>query len=176
MVAAGTVRSERYGPIIRDRGRRELRVGQGLPEQPLAVIVSRGLELDPTLPLLADPDTRGRRPDALRRRPPRVRRQRRLHPDRDASRRAHRAAGEMGSAPGPLAKAGRSECGPRRRVIDRRAVPGDLAAARRRHRGRRALLTGTLRPSRWPSSCGCCSNTRASSTRTTKRDPDRPHA
>jgi len=58
MVAAGTVRSERYGPIIRDRGRRELRVGQGLPEQPLAVIVSRGLELDPTLPLLADPDTR----------------------------------------------------------------------------------------------------------------------
>jgi riboflavin biosynthesis pyrimidine reductase len=58
MVAAGTVRSERYGPIIRDRGRRELRVGQGLSEQPLAVIVSRGLELDPTLPLLADPDTR----------------------------------------------------------------------------------------------------------------------
>ena len=58
MVAAGTVRSERYGPIIRDHGRRELRVGQGLSEQPLAVIVSRGLELDPTLPLLADPDTR----------------------------------------------------------------------------------------------------------------------
>jgi riboflavin biosynthesis pyrimidine reductase len=58
MVAAGTVRAERYGPIIRDRGRRELRVGQGLPEQPLAVIVSRSLELDPTLPLLADPDTR----------------------------------------------------------------------------------------------------------------------
>ena len=58
MVAAGTVRAERYGPIIRDRGRRELRAGQGLPEQPLAVIVSRGLELDPTLPLLADPDTR----------------------------------------------------------------------------------------------------------------------
>jgi riboflavin biosynthesis pyrimidine reductase len=58
MVAAGTVRAERYGPIIRDRGRRELRVGQGLPEQPLAVIVSRSLELDPTLPLLADADTR----------------------------------------------------------------------------------------------------------------------
>lgn len=58
MVAAGTVRAERYGPIIRDRGRRELRAGQGLSEQPLAVIVSRGLELDPALPLLADPDTR----------------------------------------------------------------------------------------------------------------------
>ena len=58
MVAAGTVRAERYGPIIRDRARREWRVGQGLPEQPLAVIVSRSLELDPALPLLADPDTR----------------------------------------------------------------------------------------------------------------------
>jgi riboflavin biosynthesis pyrimidine reductase len=58
MVAAGTVRAERYGPIIRDRGRRELRAGEGLPEQPLAVIVSRSLKLDPTLPLLADPDTR----------------------------------------------------------------------------------------------------------------------
>jgi riboflavin biosynthesis pyrimidine reductase len=57
MVAAGTLRAERYGPIIRDPARRELRVGQGLPEQPLAVVVSRSLELDPTLPLLADPET-----------------------------------------------------------------------------------------------------------------------
>jgi riboflavin biosynthesis pyrimidine reductase len=58
MGGAGTVRSERYGPIIRDRGRRELRAAQGLPEQPLAVIVSRALDLDPTLGLLADADTR----------------------------------------------------------------------------------------------------------------------
>jgi riboflavin biosynthesis pyrimidine reductase len=54
MAAAGTVRKERYGPIIRDLGVREQRVKQGLPPQPLAVIVSRSLDLDPALPLLAD--------------------------------------------------------------------------------------------------------------------------
>jgi riboflavin biosynthesis pyrimidine reductase len=54
MVGAGTVRAERYGPIVRNVGVRERRVEEGLPEQPLAVIVSRGLDLDPTLPLLAE--------------------------------------------------------------------------------------------------------------------------
>jgi riboflavin biosynthesis pyrimidine reductase len=58
MVAAGTLRAERYGPIIRNLGVRALRAGQGLPEQPLAVIVSRGLDLDPTLPLLAETGAR----------------------------------------------------------------------------------------------------------------------
>jgi riboflavin biosynthesis pyrimidine reductase len=56
MVGAETVRAERYGPIIRKPEARAWRVRQGLPEQPLAVIVSRRLELDPSLPLLADPD------------------------------------------------------------------------------------------------------------------------
>ena len=56
MAGAGTVRAERYGPIIRNPQSREWRVAHGLPEQPLAVIVSRRLELAPTLPLLADPD------------------------------------------------------------------------------------------------------------------------
>jgi riboflavin biosynthesis pyrimidine reductase len=54
MVAAGTVRSEHYGPIIRDLDVRDRRERQGLPAQPLAVIVSRTLDLDPSLPLLAD--------------------------------------------------------------------------------------------------------------------------
>jgi riboflavin biosynthesis pyrimidine reductase len=54
VVAAGTVRSERYGPIIRDPDVRDRRERLGLRPQPLAVIVSRTLDLDPTLPLLAD--------------------------------------------------------------------------------------------------------------------------
>jgi riboflavin biosynthesis pyrimidine reductase len=58
MAAAGTVRAEHYGPIIRDRDVREQRVAQGLPAQPIAVIVSRRLDLDPTLPLLADRESR----------------------------------------------------------------------------------------------------------------------
>jgi riboflavin biosynthesis pyrimidine reductase len=58
MAGAGTVRSERYGPIIRDPDVRQRRRRQGLEAQPLAVIVSRSLELDPTLPLLADADSR----------------------------------------------------------------------------------------------------------------------
>ena len=57
MAAAGTVRAERYGPIIRDAGVREQRLSEGLPAQPLAVIVTRRLDLDPALPLLADPDS-----------------------------------------------------------------------------------------------------------------------
>jgi riboflavin biosynthesis pyrimidine reductase len=58
MAAAGTVRSERYGPLIRDGDVRERRVASGLAPQPLAVIASRSLALDPELPLLADPDSR----------------------------------------------------------------------------------------------------------------------
>jgi riboflavin-specific deaminase-like protein len=54
MAAAGTVRAERYGPIIRDAGVRERRDAAGLRAQPLAVIVTRSLDLDVDLPLLAD--------------------------------------------------------------------------------------------------------------------------
>lgn len=57
MVGAGTVRTERYGPIIRDADVREQRLAAGLSAQPLAVIVSRTLRLDATLPLLADADS-----------------------------------------------------------------------------------------------------------------------
>ena len=54
VVAAGTVRTERYGPIIRDLDVRDRREREGLTAQPIAVIVSRTLDLDPSLPLLAD--------------------------------------------------------------------------------------------------------------------------
>jgi riboflavin biosynthesis pyrimidine reductase len=54
MAAAGTVRAERYGPIIRDAAVRERRSDSGLSAQPLAVIVTRSLELDADLPLFAD--------------------------------------------------------------------------------------------------------------------------
>jgi riboflavin biosynthesis pyrimidine reductase len=58
LVAAGTVRAERYGPLIRDAGVRARRELEGLAPQPLAVIVTRSLGLEATLPLLDDPASR----------------------------------------------------------------------------------------------------------------------
>jgi riboflavin biosynthesis pyrimidine reductase len=58
MAGARTMRLERYGPIIAKAATRERRLREGLAEQPLAVIASRSLELDPQLPLLADPNSR----------------------------------------------------------------------------------------------------------------------
>ncbi len=58
MVGAGTVRTERYGRLVRDPQRRQRRVTRGLAPDPLAVVVSRSLRLTPDLPLLADPHSR----------------------------------------------------------------------------------------------------------------------
>jgi len=58
MAGARTMTLERYGPIIANAATRARRARQGLAEQPLAVIASRRLELDPQLPLLADPHSR----------------------------------------------------------------------------------------------------------------------
>lgn len=58
LVGARTVRTERYGRLVRDPQRRERRVARGLAPDPLAVVVSRGLDLSPDLPLLADPHSR----------------------------------------------------------------------------------------------------------------------
>jgi riboflavin-specific deaminase-like protein len=58
MAGAGTVRTERYGPIVRDPNTRRLRLKRGLSEQPLACVVSVSLALAPELPLLADPQSR----------------------------------------------------------------------------------------------------------------------
>jgi riboflavin-specific deaminase-like protein len=58
MVGAGTVRVERYGPMIKDEALREKRRREGLAPDPLTVIVSRSGHLPPDLPLLQDPDSR----------------------------------------------------------------------------------------------------------------------
>ncbi|HEV2974324.1 MAG TPA: dihydrofolate reductase family protein [Solirubrobacteraceae bacterium] len=54
LVGAGTVRAERYGPIVRDAAVRRRRVDRGLSEQPLACIVSGRVSLPSDTPLLAD--------------------------------------------------------------------------------------------------------------------------
>lgn len=58
LVGAGTARIERYGRLVRDPQRRGRRAARGLAPDPLAVVVSRTLNLPPDLPLLADPHSR----------------------------------------------------------------------------------------------------------------------
>jgi riboflavin-specific deaminase-like protein len=55
MVGAGTLRTERYGRLVRDPHRREQRVAAGFAADPLAIVVSGRLELPSDLPLLQDP-------------------------------------------------------------------------------------------------------------------------
>jgi riboflavin-specific deaminase-like protein len=58
MAGAATVRAERYGRIVPDASRRQLRVERGLSAEPLACVVSGRLALDGDIPLLADPAAR----------------------------------------------------------------------------------------------------------------------
>lgn len=58
MAGAGTVRTERYGRLVRDERRRAIRRERGLQEEPLACIVSGRLALSEQIPLLADPGAR----------------------------------------------------------------------------------------------------------------------
>lgn len=58
LVGAGTVRTERYGRIIRDPAQRRKRLERGLGEEPLACIVSGRMALDPQIPLLAEASAR----------------------------------------------------------------------------------------------------------------------
>ena len=58
MVGAGTAGTERYGRIIRDPDRRDRRRAAGLEPDPLAVIVSARLTVEPDLPLLQDESSR----------------------------------------------------------------------------------------------------------------------
>ena len=57
MVGGGTIRTERYGRIVRKPERRERRVAEGLAADPLAVVVTARLYLPEDLPLLKDPDS-----------------------------------------------------------------------------------------------------------------------
>src|ERR671936_2687679 len=45
MIGAGTMRAERYGRVVPDPGKRARREREGLPQDPLAVIVSGRLDL-----------------------------------------------------------------------------------------------------------------------------------
>jgi riboflavin biosynthesis pyrimidine reductase len=58
LVGAGTVRSERYGRVIADASGRRMRRARGLPEEPLACIVSGRLALGEDIPLLDEPSAR----------------------------------------------------------------------------------------------------------------------
>jgi riboflavin-specific deaminase-like protein len=58
MVGAGTLRTERYGRLVRDPHRREQREAAGLQADPVAIVVSGRLQLPADLPLLADERSR----------------------------------------------------------------------------------------------------------------------
>jgi len=58
MAGAGTVRAERYGRLVRDERRRQIRRERGLAEEPLAVVVSARLELPDDVPLFTEAGAR----------------------------------------------------------------------------------------------------------------------
>jgi riboflavin-specific deaminase-like protein len=58
MIGAGTMRAERYGRVIADPGKRQLRERHGLPHDPLMVIVSGRLDLPWDAPLFTVGDGR----------------------------------------------------------------------------------------------------------------------
>jgi riboflavin-specific deaminase-like protein len=57
MAGAGTVRTERYGRMVRDPDARERRVAEGLAADPIAIVPSASLGFPDDLPLLQDPDS-----------------------------------------------------------------------------------------------------------------------
>ncbi|GAA0924190.1 pyrimidine reductase family protein [Virgisporangium aurantiacum] len=58
MVGAGTLRHEGYGAMRLGERREDWRVAHGLPENPLLIIVSRRLDLDPASPMFTDAPVR----------------------------------------------------------------------------------------------------------------------
>lgn len=58
LVGAATLRTERYGRIIPDASRRQLRQRRGLSEEPLACVVSGRMTISQDIPLLAEPAAR----------------------------------------------------------------------------------------------------------------------
>jgi riboflavin-specific deaminase-like protein len=58
MIGAGTMRAERYGPLVSDPEKRQRREQLGLPPDPLMVIVSGRLDLPWDAPLFTDGDGR----------------------------------------------------------------------------------------------------------------------
>lgn len=58
MVGAGTLRHEGYGAMRLGERREDWRVAHGLPENPLLIIVSRNLDLDPTSSMFTEAPVR----------------------------------------------------------------------------------------------------------------------
>ncbi|HEV2088834.1 MAG TPA: pyrimidine reductase family protein [Cryptosporangiaceae bacterium] len=58
MVGAGTLRTEGYGALTLDQGRRSRRVARGLAPVPPLVVVSSSLDLSPDHPMFADAPVR----------------------------------------------------------------------------------------------------------------------
>ncbi len=58
MAGTGTLRSERYGRMVRDPERRRRRTAAGLRPEPLAVIISRSGDVPTDIPLFSDPGSR----------------------------------------------------------------------------------------------------------------------
>lgn len=58
MAGTGTLRTERYGRLVRDPDRRAARERAGLSADPLAVVVSRSLHVPVDIPLFADAASR----------------------------------------------------------------------------------------------------------------------
>ncbi len=58
MAGTGTLRSERYGRMVRDSERRRRRAASGLNPEPLAVVMSRSGDVPTDIPLFSDPGSR----------------------------------------------------------------------------------------------------------------------
>ena len=59
MIGAGTMRAERYGRVVGDPAKRQLRESEGLAPDPLVVIVSGRLDLPWDAPLFTEADGTG---------------------------------------------------------------------------------------------------------------------
>ncbi len=57
MAGTGTLRTERYGRLVRDPERRQRRADSGLDPDPVACIISRSGDVPTDIPLFADPDS-----------------------------------------------------------------------------------------------------------------------
>ena len=58
IAGTGTLRTERYGRLVRDPERRRRRARAGLEPDPLACVISRSGDVPTDIPLFADPDSR----------------------------------------------------------------------------------------------------------------------
>jgi riboflavin-specific deaminase-like protein len=58
LVGTGTLRTERYGRMVRDPERRQRRAASGLAPEPLACIFSRSGDIPTGIPLFGDPGSR----------------------------------------------------------------------------------------------------------------------